>query len=174
MHLGLRDDASDLLGERSSVGIAQDDPLGACLGGGLNGRERVLGIGLEAIEEVLRIVDHCGALREIGHALADHVEVFLQGYAEDFRGVKVPGLAHHGDHGCLRGHEGGQSRVVRGLDPAAACHAEGSQATVTERQTFRSLKEHGIFFIRERVPTLDHIDSDLGQSRCDVELVLER
>src|SRR5947207_260808 len=49
------DDVGDFLRKRPAIGIAENHPAGACVIGGLCNFERIGGIGLVAIEEMLAI-----------------------------------------------------------------------------------------------------------------------
>ena len=80
----LADDLADLVGHGAAVGVAKDDEHGAGLDRGLDGLERVAGIGLPAVEEVLGVEDHLargGA--KVGDALGDHLEVLVLRGVED-------------------------------------------------------------------------------------------
>ena len=57
-----RDDLADRAGQAAAVGVAQADPVGARVGGGLDRRQRVGPVGAEAVEEVLGVVDDLLAL----------------------------------------------------------------------------------------------------------------
>ena len=87
------------LGHRAAVGVAQDHHAGTCFLGGLQRLQCVVRIGPVAIEEMLGIVHHLAALTfAIGHAVADHVQVFVERGADDVQHVEVPSLAHDGDN----------------------------------------------------------------------------
>src|SRR5690606_251624 len=55
---GLGDDGPHLGGQGAAVGVAQDDGLGARLGGGADHFERVLAVELIAVEVVLGVDEH--------------------------------------------------------------------------------------------------------------------
>ena len=92
------DDFLDLLRQRAAIGVAEHHPAGArrvrCLGTG----ERIGGIRLVAVEEVLAIEEHLLPRRaRRGDRLADAVEVLLLGGAERDADVIVPGLGDETD-----------------------------------------------------------------------------
>ncbi len=57
-----RCDLADELRQCTAVRLAQHDEIRACILRGLHGLERVLRVFLEAVEEVLRIVEHLAAM----------------------------------------------------------------------------------------------------------------
>ena len=61
MRHDLRDDRLDLVRQRAAIGVAQHDPARAVLVGGLGAGERVVGIGLVAVEEMLAVDQHLAA-----------------------------------------------------------------------------------------------------------------
>ena len=110
-------DVLDHPGESAPVRIAEDDCLCSSARGRAHGLEGVPGVGCEAVEEVLRVVDDTPPLRhEEGDALLDHPEVLVQRGPEDVGDVESPALPEQRAHVGARVDERPQPRVVlRGL-----------------------------------------------------------
>jgi hypothetical protein len=80
---------ADLSRQRRAVGVAQRDVLGARLDGRAQAAQRVAGVGPEAVEEVLRVVDHPLALAdEERDGVGDHAQVLLRVHAHDLLQVQ--------------------------------------------------------------------------------------
>ena len=70
------EDAHQLVGQRAAVGVAQDERPGAGLAGRPQRGERVVAVGLVAVEEVLGVVDHLAAVvGDEADRVRDHVQV---------------------------------------------------------------------------------------------------
>ena len=70
------DDPDELVGQRAAVRVAQDERPGAGLARGPQRRERVVAVGLVAVEEVLGVVDRlAAAIDDEADRVRDHVEV---------------------------------------------------------------------------------------------------
>ena len=86
-------DLGDLARQRSAVGVAERDDVGAAAFGRLPRGERVLAIVLAAVEGVLRVVDdETAVLLEMAHGVLDHREVLFGRRLQDFEDVQEPGL----------------------------------------------------------------------------------
>ena len=84
------EDAHQLIGQRAAVGVAQDEVSGAGLAGRAQRPQGVLAVRLIAVEVVLRVVDHlAAALAHERHRLRDHVQVLVEGGAQDLGDVEV-------------------------------------------------------------------------------------
>ena len=69
---------------------------------------------------------------EKSDGVGDHVEVFLEGDAEDFGGVQVPGFADDDDVLGFGIAQGVKADIVLRFDAFAASHAEGDELGVFE------------------------------------------
>jgi len=96
------DGGSDFGGEATAIGIAEDEIVGSCFGGGFESAEGVIGIGGVAIEEVFRVIDDFASLFfEDGDGVGDHAKVFDGGSAKDFFNVKEPAFSEDVDDGVF-------------------------------------------------------------------------
>lgn len=172
--LGMGDDRRNLFRERSAIGVAQNNPLRAGLGRCLNRGQCVSCVGFVAIKEMFSVINNRGMLGKKCDALTDHVEVFLQGDAQDFGGVEVPRLTDQRDDRSLGRHQRSQSRVVGRFDTPPAGHTKGSESAGAEVQFFRLLEKESVLFVGQGIPPFDHVDSDFSQTGSDVQFILER
>lgn len=118
----------DFGGEATAIGIAEDEVVGSCFGGGFESAEGVIGIGGVAIEEVFGIIDDFASLFfEDGDGVGDHTKVFDGGCAKDFFDVKEPAFAEDGDDGGFRLEEEADLGIVGGVDVGSAGGAEGGE-----------------------------------------------
>ena len=92
------DNPFDLMRQRSAIGVAQHDPSGSGRVRRLGAGQRVVAVGLEAVEEMLAVEDRLAAFRKRRlDRLADVFEVLLKRAAEHHMNMIIPGLAHEGD-----------------------------------------------------------------------------
>ena len=169
----LRDDARDLMRERSAIGIAKHDPSGARRMGGLGDLQRVVFVGLEAVEEMLAIEDHLAARRprrldRLGYIF----EIFLECAAERDMDMIIPGLAHEGDDIGLRREKAGDARIIGGGAARSFGHAEGREASALQLELLR--EKFRVERIGARITALDVIDPETVEQRRDMALVGER
>ena len=82
---------------------------------------------------MLAVDEHALALgAQVLDGVSHHREVLLQRGAQRQLDVPVVGLGDQGDHTGPTVAEGGDQRVVGGLDPGAAGGAEGGEARVLQ------------------------------------------
>src|SRR5690606_7355904 len=94
---GLVDDVGQFVGEHAAVGVAQGDHVGAGFGGGPHDLQRVVWVGLVAVEEVLGVEEDTLTLRtKVRDRVADHREVLLESRAEGQLHVPVVTLGDKG------------------------------------------------------------------------------
>ena len=107
------DDRDELVGQRPAVRVAQDERPRAGLARGPQRRQRVVAVGLVAVEEVLGVVDRLAPV--IDHEadrVGDHVEVLGRRRAQDLDDVEQPALAEDRHDRRLGGDQLAQVRVV--------------------------------------------------------------
>ena len=76
----VRHEPRHALGRRTAIGVAEAQHVGAGVVRGLERPERVVGVGLIAVEEMLRVVDHLFAvILEVLHGLGDEQQVLVEG-----------------------------------------------------------------------------------------------
>ena len=89
--LDLADDLRDLVRQPSAIGVAEDEAVrarGLCRP---EGGQSIVAVLLEAVEEVLGVVDDLlEVLEEIDDGVADHGDVLVEGGPERVGDVKVP------------------------------------------------------------------------------------
>ncbi len=119
------DDRLDFVGQRAAVGVAQHHPARALLMGRFGAGERIVRIGLVAVEEMLAIEQHLAALRLGGaHAVADRGEVVLKRRLQGDSHVIVPGLCHVADGVGAGIEQRREARIVGGRAARPPRHAE--------------------------------------------------
>ena len=115
-HVG--DDGFDLVRQRAAVGVAQHDPARALFVRGLGAGQRVGGIRLVAVEEVLAVEQHLPALGLCrAHAVADRGEVLVECGLERDLDVIVPGLGDEADRLGLGLEQRAEARIVEAERP---------------------------------------------------------
>ena len=168
------DDGPDLLGHGAAVGVAEDEELGAGLGRGLEGLERVAGVGLPAVEEVLGVEDHLAARSaEIGDALGDHLEVLFLSGVQDLGGVERRRLADDGDGRSTGSQERRQALVLLHRRAFAPGHAERTDPGAGGGLLGDPLEVVGVLRVRRRIAPLDVVEAEAIQPPRQQELVLE-
>ena len=159
-HVGIAanigDDCGDFVGQRAAVGIAQNHALGARKRGGIHRLERILGVCLVAVEEVLGVKEHApAALDQKRHRIGNHSEVLFQRRLKHARNMQIPALAHKRNHRGFGVKQGGEVGVLGGADVGAAGAAECGQRGVGERQRFGALEELGVARVGSGPAALD-------------------
>ena len=103
MAANIGDDCGDFVGQSAAVGVAQNHALGARKRGGIHRLERILGVCLVAVEEVLGVKEHApAALSQERHRIGNHSEVLFQRRLKHARNMQIPALAHKGNHRGFR------------------------------------------------------------------------
>jgi hypothetical protein len=167
-----RRDPGDLGRQGPAIRVAKDDPARACGVGGLEAGERVTGVRLPAVEEVLGIEKRLPAFgNNMFDGCPDVVDVLLERDAERLGHVEVVGLADEADGGRAGVEHGGEHVVVRGRAPCALRHAEGGQRGAGLR---RVGEEFGIGGICARPAALDVVDPERVEGERDAALLLGR
>ena len=88
-------DLGQLARQGAAVGVAEDQALGACFLRRLERLDGVLGVGLVTIEEVFGVKQGFAPLgHDMGHGIADGVEVFFQRDAKGFGHVVIVTFAN--------------------------------------------------------------------------------
>ena len=171
--LDLRDDAIDLLRHGAAIGVAQDQPCRPCIRRRLDALQRVVGIGLVAIEEVFGIQQRLAAARHHrGDGFGDAVDIVL---ARDFQrdiDMEVPALGDEAGRTRLGIQHGRQARIVGGAAPGTLGHAEGGQPGMFQRR--RIGEELRIGRVGARKAALDVVDAEAIERQRDLALVLDR
>ena len=152
-------DALDLVRQRAAIGVAQHHPARAGLVGRPGAGERIVRIGLVAVEEVLAVDQDLAALLPCRrHAVADRGEVLLVGGLERDAHVIVPRLRHEADRVGLGVEQGRKARIVRGGAPGPPRHAERREG----RAELAVLAEQlGVGRVRARIAALDVVDAEV-------------
>ena len=163
----------DVAGQAAAVGVAQHDEVGAALGGGRDGLKRVVAVVLEAVEEVLRVVDRFAAVPpQAGNRVPDHGQVLLQPVFHHLGDVQVPALAEDGHDPGPAVDERLQLLVRVGRDSGAAGAAERRQPGVFESRRFRQLEKTQVLGVRAGPSAFNVVDADVVQAQGDLELFL--
>ncbi len=168
----LRNDIAHFGRLGAAIGVAQHHPAGAGIVGGFCAGERIVAVGLEAVEEMLAI-DHRFAAGGNGalDRIADAGEVFLVGRAERDTHVIVPALGDEADRVGLGFEQRGKARIVRGRHPWPARHAEADEGG-TLRALFR--EEFGVGRVGAGIAALDIVDAEFVEEFGNGDLVGDR
>ncbi len=115
-HLGQR--LLDLVGQGAAVGVAQHEPLGPCVMGGIQHRAGETRVGAVAVEEVLGVEEDPAPLgAEVGDRVGHHCHRVLLRSAQGVLDVVVPRLADEADDPGAGGEQGVELRIVLGPAP---------------------------------------------------------
>ena len=163
----------DLPGHRAAVRVAERERLGSAAGRRAQSLDRVPGVGLVAVEEMLRVVDHAPSARlEKRDALLDHAQVLLESGTQHLRDVHVPGLAEDRADRRFRCEQGLKLRVVLGAKLGPAGRAERRDRHVLPLQVLRALEELDVLRIRARPAAFDERHPEGIQVLRDTKLVV--
>jgi hypothetical protein len=137
--------------------------------------ERVPRVGPVGVEEVLGVVHDLPAGRpHQPDAVADHLQVLVDRDAEHPGDLELAALADDRHDRRLGLEQRPHARVVLGLDPAAAGHAERRHLRVLQLELPHVAEERGVLRVAQREPALDVVHAQLVQLLRDQQLVLER
>src|SRR5580698_3001671 len=113
-------DALDFIGQCSTIGVAQNDPARSGVMRSARATQRIVGIGLVAVKEVLAIEHRLAAGLDGGlNAQRNAVQIFLERAAERDMDVIVPRLGDEDDGVGVRGEESRDTRIVLGRSSRA-------------------------------------------------------
>ena len=151
---------SDLVRQRAAIGVAQHHPARAGLIGRLRAGQRVVRIGLVAVEEMLAVDQHLAALRlHRRHAVADRGEVLLVGRLQRHLDVIFRRLRDEADRVRLGFQKRCDARIVRGRAAGTARHAEGGEGRGLELRI--GCEEFRVGRICARIAALDVVDAEI-------------
>ncbi len=173
LRLDLRDDAIDLLRHGAAIGVAQDQPRRAGIRRRLHALQRVVRIGLVAVEEMLGIQQRLAAARHHrGDGFGDAVDIVLARNLERDIDMEIPALGDEAGRAGLRVQHGRQARIVGGAAPGALGHAEGGQLRMCQRR--RIGEELRVGRVGAGEAALDVVEAEAVQRQRDLALVLDR
>ena len=168
-------DALDLHRQRGAVGVAQDHPCSPIGVRRAEALDRIIGVLLVGIEEVLGVVEDVLALREQErHRLADHREVLLARDLRHLLQVEVPGLAHDRGHRGEAVHHDPQPGVIRCRRATPAGHAECGNPGGAQVLALEEVEQLGILRVGRREAGLDHVHAHVRQAQGHLQLLAHR
>jgi hypothetical protein len=157
----------------AAVGVAEHEALGPRLFGRTEALDRVFGISLITVVEVLRVEeDGVHPLPQVRHGIMDEGEVLLQADLEGMLRVKVPGLSEDGGSRCARVQDGPYGAVLLHLLAGTVGASEGYHRGVPQGQLRGLPKVLRVPRVRPGIPSFDILDAELVQLFRDPELVL--
>ena len=169
------EDGHHLVRQRAAVGVAQDQRPGPGLARGAQGVEGIAPVGLVAVEEVLRVVDHlAAAVGQERHRFRDHVQVLGSGRAQDLGHVQQPALAEDGHDRRLGRRQLPQVDVLVGPVGAVPGGPEGGQPGGPPGHRAGRREELDVLGIAARPAALDVGHAVLVEHPRDAQLVRER
>ena len=167
------DDVRDLVRETAAIGVAEDDAVRARRLGRQQRAERVVGIPLVPVEEVLGVVDDLlEVLEEVGDGVADHRQVLFERRPDRRGDVEVPRLAEDGDDGRSRLDQRLDVRVVLRAHARPPGRAERADPGGLEDRVLHALEEAQVLGIRPGPAALDVVDAERVEALGDADLVL--
>jgi hypothetical protein len=169
------DGGGDFRGKAPAIGIAEDEVVGSCFGGGFESAEGVIGIGVVAIKEVLRVIDDFASLFfEDGDGVGDHAKVFHGGGTKDFFDVKEPAFSEDGDYGGFRLEEEADLGIGGGVNVGSAGGAEGGEFGGAPVEFSGLGKEVSIFVVGARPTAFDVVKTVGGEAFGEAKFIGER
>ena len=173
---GVGDGLGDLSGEGAAVRVAEDEPVGARVGGGLQDGQRVVPVRAVAVEEVLRVDDDLAAVRlqerdrvarpSPGSPRASSAAPRRRGSPRPSRRAATVGVSASSSSRRPASSSARDARVAGAAERAHACPL---QAFLAHRD-----EELRVLRVRARPAALDVVDAELVQLPRDRELVVER
>ena len=171
---GRRDDLLDLFRQTPAVCVAQNQPVGPRIQGGVQRAEGVLGVDLVTVEEMLGVEEDgaAGAFQKCDR-ITDHRQVLVKVGPQDLRHVEVPGLADDG-HRLGPGRNQALKRDVVGRFGAhAPRHSEGDRYGMGQGFGPEGVEDGLVFGVRDGVPRFDVVHAEVVEASGDIDLVLE-
>ncbi len=167
------DGVLDLPGQGAAVGVAEHHHVGAGLVRGADHGKRVVTVSPEAVEEVLAVDENAAALfTQVSHAVAEHLQVLVEGGAQGQLHVAVVGLGDEGDHGGAGIDQCGQLEILCSADAGAAGGAEGDQLRVLQVELVAgACEELGVPGVGPGPAAFDEADAEVVQVPGDGEFV---
>ena len=166
------DGGGDFRGEATAIGIAENEVVGSCFGGGFESAEGVVGIGGVAIEEVFGVIDDFASLFfEEGDGVGDHAKVFDGGGAKDFFDVKEPTFSEDGDDGGFCLEEESDLGIGGGVDVGSAGGAEGGEFGGAPVEFSGLGKEVSILVVGARPTAFDVVEAVGGEAFGEAKFI---
>ena len=150
-------------GECAAVGVTEDDAVGAAGNCPFEGSQRVFGVLLVAVEEMLGIVNHFASVAgEIGYGLANHAQILCGRRLKDVAHVQIPAFAEEGDNRRVGLKQQLNLLVVCRVSVPFAGRAEGCQTGVLQVQfASGAFEEFHIFGIGTGPAALNVVNAKL-------------
>ncbi len=146
----------------SAVRIAEAEAVRAALNGCFQRLQGIVGVGLVAVEKMLRVVDYfLAAGFQVSYGFRDHAEVFFQLCAQNFRYVDIPGFAEDGDAFRPCGKQRADVCVVFHRNVLAPGASECRELGVTQRVRAKQLKELHVLGVGAGVSGFDIIHAEV-------------
>ena len=156
-----------------AVGIAQYEGFCAAFVRSTERLERVVGVLIEAVEEMLGVVDHALPLRaQVSDGVLDHLKIFLKRRAEHFLYLEHGRLAENTAYLRASGHERLHARVFLGFQFGPTRRAERHDLRGLPRFLAREFEERGVLRIRARPAALNKRHSEFVELARDTQLVV--
>jgi hypothetical protein len=157
------------------IAVTEHEAVGARRLRGQERPHRVAGVALEAVEEMLGVVDDLlEVLEEVRDRVSDHRHVLLERGAERRGHVEVPGLAEDGDDGRARLHQRLDVAVVLRPHPGPPGGAERRDLGGLEHRVLHALEEAQVLRVGAGPAALDVVDAERVEALGDAHLVLHR
>ena len=161
--------------QRAAIGVAEHHPFGSRLGGRAQAAERIAGVELEAVEEVLGVEQHAlSGGREKRHRVCDHAQVLLARDAHDLLHVQQRGLAHERARRDRAAGQHAQPLVGVGRAVAPPRHPEGDQLGALKALAGEQLEQLLLLRVRCGKAGLDQRDPQRVERVHDAQLLLSR
>ena len=171
----LAHDPLDLVGQRATVGVAQDQAGGVVGRCGLEHPERVLRIRLVAVEEVLGVEEHPepGVVEE-PHRVRHHGDALVECRLQGFGHMEVPALADDARRAGTGVDQRPQRRVVVGPTERSTGRTERDELGPRQVELLGGATEELLVLrVRLGVSALDPVDSQPVELLGDAQLVLD-
>ena len=127
---------------------------------------------LVSVEKMLRIEhDLLTFVFKVLHGVGNHVKVFAEPHAYDFRRVKIPALAEYRHRRRVRLEKRPQPLVVLRSNALSARRAERRQPRFSEVLADYLAKKLRVLGVRSRVACLDKINAELREGAANRYLV---
>src|SRR5712692_7278441 len=169
-------DRGDELGRQgAAVGVAENEPVCPSRFRGHQRGHRVVGVGAEAVEEVLGVEDdlvHPGP--EERDRVADHGEILGKRRAEGLGHVEVPRLADDRRHRRAGVEHRAHVGVRVGGAAGAPGHAERRELGVLERDVLHAPEEAEVLRVRARPSALYIMNAERVEPGREPNLIFHR
>ncbi len=159
--------------KRATVGVAQDDPARACFISGLAAFQRIVRVGLEAVEEMLGVIKRLATQRfQVFKRTFDVLDIFLKRDPQCCGDVEIVAFAHQTNRWRIRVNHCRQHIIISSRAPCPFGHPKRRKRGSVQLR--RGREEVIVRGVSPGPAALNIINAKIIERLCNAGFILSR